>query len=260
MRDLSVHRRVGLLAAALSCATALSAERYEGLAYPRHGEALLYREIHWQDVGAGGTRGVVLYECPDGQPFARKLLQFGSATAPDFSFEDARDGYREGVRSPEGHREVFVQEGRAQAVQVQPLPDIAGLVIDAGFDAFIRTHWEQLLSGAPLSIAFLIPSRFDTLELKLQGAHRVAAQGEPVMRLSMRLAAWYGFALPGFELTYDRQGGTLRQFEGIGTVRDQSGHNQEVRIVFPPARRSSGDFSGEMDAALGRSLVGHCSD
>ena len=48
----------------------------------------------------------------------------------------------------------------------------------------------------------------------------------------MRLAGWYGFALPGIGLTYDRSG-RLMEFDGLGNVRDAAGKNQHVRIVFP---------------------------
>ena len=91
---------VGLLVLAAYPAMAWSAEaieRYEGQAYGRDDGRLRYRETHWS---SGNGRRIVVYRCPGGEPFARKVVQpAGASAAPDFEFFDARDGYREGVRS-----------------------------------------------------------------------------------------------------------------------------------------------------------------
>src|SRR5580704_6041305 len=91
------------------CARAPGAERYSGLAFARGAESLAYREVHWLFEEDGIHERLVLYECPDGQPFARKLVRnTASASAPDFDFEDARDGYREGVRTHGVMREAYM--------------------------------------------------------------------------------------------------------------------------------------------------------
>jgi hypothetical protein len=85
--------------------------RQEATAYARKGEAVVYRESHWRYRQDGAARRLVLYRCPDGRAFARKtVVERGAAQAPDFDFEDARDGYREGVRSSERGRVVYVRE------------------------------------------------------------------------------------------------------------------------------------------------------
>ena len=72
-------------------------QRQEAQAYARKGGALVYRESHWRYRQDEGARRLVLYRCPDGRAFARKMvIERRRAQAPDFEFEDARDGYREG--------------------------------------------------------------------------------------------------------------------------------------------------------------------
>jgi len=245
---------------ALACVTLPAAERYTGLAYARNGDQLLYREMHWHYSADGVGQAVVLYECPEGAPFARKhLIEVPSASAPDFDFQDERDGYREGVHRVDGRREVYVQERRDAKVQRRALPPTAGGVIDAGFDTFVRANWSTLSTGTPLTIAFLVPSHFEFLSLKLSNATHTTLEQQPATKLHMGLSAWYGFAVPGFELTYDRAGQRLLRFEGIGTVRDAGGHNQDVRIVFPEADRVSHVPDQEVSAALGRRLISTCS-
>lgn len=44
-----------------------------------------------------------------------------------------------------------------------PLPEVSGLVIDSGFDEFIRSNWHALMISDALSRQFLVPSRLQAL-------------------------------------------------------------------------------------------------
>ena len=91
----------------------LAAERYEGIAYSHGTDRIVYRETHWLFDRDGTQQRLVIYRCADGTPFGRKWVGAApSATAPDFDYEDARDGYREGVRTEKNARLVFVSHDR----------------------------------------------------------------------------------------------------------------------------------------------------
>lgn len=47
----------------------------------------------------------------------------------------------------------------------------------------------------------------------------------------------------GIVVSYDRDSGALRRYEGISNIRDQDGENYQVRVEFPAAGRS-GDVAG----------------
>ena len=220
---------------------------------------MLYRETHWLFEQGGVAQHVVLYRCPGGEAFARKRLKASpDEPAPDFEFHDARDGYREGVRTGGTGREVFVQTGAGASLQSRPLPSAPGAVIDAGFDAFVRTRWAALSAGQSLTVPFLIPSRFEHWRFSIAEARDGVVDGQPVRRLRMKVAAWYGFALPGIDLAYTPDGRRLVEFQGIGTVRDRQGRHLDVRIVFPPALRGALVPDGEAAAALAQPLVARC--
>ncbi len=196
------------------------------------GGRLLYRESHY--MPAGGAERWVLYRCPDGRPFARKHVPGSSpAMAPDFMLEDGRDGYREGVRGGNGKRVVYA--GGMGKVSSRALPVPRDGVIDAGFDAAVRTHWNALLRGDAVDLRFLVPSRKQFFPVRVQ---RIAAddrtQATDAMWLRMRLATWFGFAVPDVTLAYGVQDRRLRIFSGTGNVRDTRGRNPQVRIVFAP--------------------------
>lgn len=251
----------GLLALGLCLAACVpawatgGAERYEGLAHARISGRLLYQETHWRYQEGGAWQHLVLYSCPDGTPFARKLLrELPGAEQPDFDFQDARDGYREGVRTQGAAREVYVQPDGKSPPESRPLAIPPGAVIDAGFDAFVRNRWAALSQGESVKVPFLIPSRHDYLDFKIADARDGLVDGRPVRRLRMKLAAWYGFVAPAIELAYERDGSRLVEFQGIGTLRDARGRQLDVRIVFPAARRGESPSAAEIAQAATRPL------
>jgi len=246
------------LLAVASPAVLSAAERYEGIAYVRDTDRIAYRETHWLFEGGGTHQRLVLYRCADGTPFGRKWLrEVPSAVAPDFDYQDARAGYREGVRTEQGARVVFVRENARAALETRPLPASAAGVLDAGFDAFVREHWQDLAAGRAPHLDFLIPSRFEYLPFALSGVHDTTLDGKPARRFKMRLAGWYGFALPGIDLTYDRAG-RLMEFDGVGNVRDAAGKNQHVRIVFPADAVRNNAPESEIAHAAAEPLASRC--
>lgn len=251
----------GLLALGLylvACLPAWAAggtERYEGLAHARVSGRLIYQETHWRYQEGAVWQHLVLYSCPDGTPFARKLLRESpSAEQPDFDFQDARDGYHEGVRTQGAAREVYVQKDGKSPLESRPLAVPSGAVIDAGFDAFVRHRWPALSRGDAVKVPFLIPSRGDYLDFKIADARDAVVDGRPVRRLRMKLAAWYGFVAPAIDLAYERDGSRLVEFQGIGTIRDARGRQVDVRIVFPAAQRSESPPLAEIAQAATRAL------
>jgi hypothetical protein len=97
MRTCSLATTLVTLVSASAQADALT---FTGYARSLDTGELLYTESH-AVTGAGGVQEqrVVLYRCAvDSSPFARKLLDYGSArTAPAFVFDDARSGFAEGL-------------------------------------------------------------------------------------------------------------------------------------------------------------------
>lgn len=246
---------VGLLAPA----PALALDRYEGSAYSTRDGSLLYRETHWRYLDQGKQARLVLYRCADGTPFARKRVWAGAQpSAPDFDFIDARDGYREGVRRSGGKREVYAQANASSALRARPIGSPANAVIDAGFDAFVRAQWAALANGSKVTAKFLLPSRQAFLGVGIRKIEGVAApKAADQLRLRMNLDAWYGFAVPQTTLTYLASDRWLLRFEGIGTIRDRQGRNQEVRIEFPQ-RPTPGAKRADLDAALAVPLQRQC--
>ncbi|KTF40749.1 hypothetical protein [Xanthomonas translucens] len=222
---------------------------YDGLAYAPDGQQLLYRESHWlRDDGAR----LVLYRCADGTAFARKRIADGSI-APDFELVDARSGYREGVRHAGKGRVMFSQRD-GQPERSAPLPATAApQVIDAGFDAFLRLHWDALGQGTPQRVSFVLPSALRTLDFQI----KPAAVDAGVQRYTLAVDAWYGGVLPNIAVAYTRGDRRLLEFRGIGNVRDARGRYAQVRIEFPERLRGQADDDA-WNQAVQQPLVAQC--
>ena len=185
---MKIHRRVSALTLTLTltltlalaaCAgalagtlTATDAVRHvEGNAFAGSDGHLMYSESHWlYDDGSNPSR-LVLYRCPDGKPFARKVMHDdGSTQAPDFVLRDARTGYQEGVRSAGGKRVVFVRNNKGAQERTATLNTSPTPIIDAGFDAYIRNHWDKLGKNASDKAALEHrPYQTDHLEHTIMG-------------------------------------------------------------------------------------------
>lgn len=251
-----IRRVIPLLAlVAVAAANAASAtQRVEGYAYAADGKALLYRESHWLD---GATR-TVLYRCPDGKPFARKRVDTGNQpAAPNFVTDDARDGYREGVRGDAPTFEVFVRGKTREKEKSKGIDKPKNAIIDAGFDAFITENWDSIAVGEKRSVQFLILSRLGYTDFAVIRRADAEVAGVKARRFQLKLVAWYGFALPTINVAYAIEGKRLLQYKGLGNIRNNKGDNVSVRVEFPPAKQ--GKFAeNSMTDPSGVALVGRC--
>jgi hypothetical protein len=264
------HRQPGRLLASLLLALPaagwlLPARAVEAV---RHQEAAavaladgrrLYREQHWLYREDGSSRRLVLYACPGSDAvFARKRVWAGAAGAidPDFEFEDARSGYVERVAASGGGRELRIREGQGRAERKQRVADADGGVVDAGFDAWIRRHWDAVATGAAVRAPFLVPARAGWFEVKATGARRTMLDGQPALRLRLALDSWLAFVAPEIELHYALADRRLLRFAGPGTIRDAKGRGIPVRIDFPQPPRAA-DASA-LAHAQSRPLISTC--
>lgn len=249
---------IGLLAHRTATAGP-AVEHYVGTAYDESGRAL-YTESHWISEIEGRRELLVLFVCPDGRPFARKQVrETGVAQAPSFVLDDARTGYQEGVReTPEGSREVFVRAARDEPEKRALMKSAPGLVVDAGFDSFIREHWDALATGAPQHLDFLVPSRLRSYPFTLSLVDDELVDGQPVRRFVLELDTWYGFAIPPISIAYAPDSKTVREYRGTANVRDHNGRSLNVRIEFPAGSRATIADSRSLVDAKATGLDGDC--
>jgi hypothetical protein len=138
------------------------------------------------------------------------------------------------------------------------LPAREDAVIDAGFDAYVRAHWDALAGRGARTVPFLVPDRSGWLDFRVRHLGDDREGTRAVRRMRLALSAWYGFAVPAIDLTYERDTRRLLRFEGLGFVRDRKGGHPRVRIEFPEPPREIGDGAAAIEAAARAPLTGRC--
>jgi hypothetical protein len=247
----------GLVALALlgGAAPVGAALRYEGDAFDAERGTLLYREQHLLRGDGDGRERLVLYRCADGGLFARKRVAYGTRpAAPEFVLDDGRFGYREGVRRDGDATTVFVRENAAAAERSEPLALDAGTVIDAGFDEFVRTHWDALRRGETRALDFVVPSRLEALAFRLRHIGATQVDGEPASAFRLALGGVLGWFAPDIDVVYRDRDRRLMRFEGLTNIRADRDDNLVARIEFPPQREQPGLDPAAWEAALAEPL------
>ena len=206
---------------------------YTGSAVGRREPDFLYGERHIlrYDDGRLAER-TVLYTCADGAPFARKRVRYVEAEAPDFLFDDASNGMQEGVRTEGAARTMFFRASGHDAQKSAPVPKVPGLVVDAGFDAFIQAHWSELMAGKGVPLRFLVPSRLTQMSFEVLHLGADRFDGKPTEVFRMKLSGILGWFFSGIDVAYDADDHTLVRYQGLSDLRDASGDNLQADIVF----------------------------
>lgn len=195
----------------------------------------LYTEQHLVRYEHGVARErIVLYRCPDGRAFGRKTLDYGDTPAtPAFRMEDAHVGYVEGARrADEGFVAFFgfAADGAPAETAIARAPS---LVVDAGFDEFIRSRWDALQAGDTLAIDFLVPSRGKAYAFELAKVREQTLQGAPASVFRLSLRGVFGWFASDIDVAYRNSDRRLMRFEGLTSVRIDRRANLPARIDFP---------------------------
>jgi hypothetical protein len=262
-----MNRSARLLLLVLACAPAAPRARaapapqlsvQEAQAHALSDGRLLYREQHLlRSAGARPLERLVLYRCPGGAAFARKRVDYAaSAIAPDFAFEDARSGYREGLQRQGAQVALYFREREGAQEKRAPLP-APTVVADAGFDEFIRAHWPALAAGESVPLRFAVPALLRSMDFRVRRAGDVKVAGATALRFRLRLDGLLGFVAPHIDVDYDPRSRRLLRFEGLSNLRDARGERQaQVRIDFPQAARAAS--AGDWASALSEPLQAGC--
>lgn len=232
---------------------------YTGVAYDPETSRVRYREEHWLMGNGTARQRLVLYRCPDGRPFARKLVRYtGTAWAPAFEYEDARSAYREGVTVAGERLTVTVSRDAGKSARAGSVDLHADTVVDAGFDDFVKAHWSAVSNPKGRTVRFVVPSRMDDLRLVIRPDD--ASTGSPSVRhFRMTLDGWLGALAPAVSLAYTEADHRLIGFEGPSNVKSDEGKNQKVRIVFPPSDDRPAVSLDEIASLMASPLVTTCS-
>jgi len=224
-----------MLLLAPAFAAAKAEVRFEqGKAWNAGRTQLMYTESHWTTSENNVLKNrTVVYRCADGTAFARKEINYAHSTlAPEFSFNDVRFNYQEGLRWQKDRPELwFVRKAQRQQ---KVLGNSDALVADAGFDVFVKNQWPALSAARRQNLQFAVPSRLTSYDFTLQRINSLPFNKEPAQSFKLSIDGWLGFIAPNIELTYSRNSKRLLRFKGLSNILDDQGEKPVNAIIeFP---------------------------
>ncbi len=242
---------VATLLAVPAVGSAVQIRAYVGEARAPDG-ALIYEEHHLVRFdGEQPAERLVTYRCTDGQAFARKQVDYGDPLfAPSFRLDDHRFGYVEGFADGA----AFVRAGSAADEEREAIKAGAALVVDAGFDEFVREHWDELQEGKAVPLEFLVPSRLSSYKFKLRKVRPEDMFGTPTSVFELAVSGLLGWFADPLEVGYRDSDRRLMHFKGLTNIRKTLDSNIVAQIRFPPAREDDSQTQASIDSARAEPL------
>lgn len=210
----------------------IETDSYTGYAYDEGTTDLVYtEEFTDRFIDGKHIETFTAYFDPEHRKIAQRLLDFRkSKFAPDFKTEDLRTGYLEGAAISGNKVKLFRRKDKNSKVE-EALLEIPGpVVIDGGFNQFIKSNWEALDAGEVLTFQFAVPARLDyfTLRAKKLGSsdNEMAIEVEPDKPILRWLAS-------PIVVRYMKDTRRIRTYEGKSNISDEKGNNFVMRLVYP---------------------------
>lgn len=201
-----------------------------GDAYALDTGELLYQEIHY--YSEDGLDHRVVYISPEKTKMAEKLLNYrpGKST-PEVNHQAWV--YAEKIQIVWANDQLFLtytdnenKERKATLVANRPL------VIDAGFDNYVREHWSSLLTGSSVEFYFPAPPRMRLVHLTIK-QKLCADDRQNNVCFSVNSSNWFiRLLLDPIELSYNKNTRQLNRFKGLGNMLDKDGNGLKVNIQY----------------------------
>jgi hypothetical protein len=209
-----------------------------GTAYNTSDGSVAYRELHYPAPGYPGLSSRVDYQDAEGEVIVSKQMDFSrSQTAPAIDQTDLRTSTRVFARHEDGRLQVGYQSNADAALRTDTIRLTPNLIVDAGFDPFVRSQWDALTAGRAVSASFFLPSRLDTIGVSIAPVPReecAQVQGDVLCLMvrpagMLRVVSWF---VEPLRLAYDLEQQRLLMFRGLSNLLDARGEPQDVLVLF----------------------------
>jgi hypothetical protein len=167
----------------------------------------------------------------------KKINYKSNAATPSIAQKDFRFGEIRQADVSDQHVELHYQASGQKKMGNAIISMQKVDVIDAGFDHFVRAHWEELQSGKTLSVNFASMAHLKTLPLRIsaQPLEKCANKSEKNTSLFCFFVeidnAILRILLGNIKLTYDQQH-RLHEFNGIVNILGEDQENQKAVIHY----------------------------
>ncbi|HSZ72702.1 MAG TPA: hypothetical protein VK750_08490, partial [Cytophagaceae bacterium] len=205
---------------------------YKGIATDLKSNRFYYVEEHKEITEHHVLKETVIqYRDSVGAIIAKKVINYSeNKVTPSFEQNDYRDGYTEGV-SFNNHKLVFkFRKNKTEKVKTKFIDVPENLVVDGGFNYYIKNNWKKLTNGETLVFNFAVPSQLDYFSFRLykesETTDVVVFKMEPDNFLLRKL-------VDPIHVTYKVSTKRILKYEGLSNINDKRGKSYLVKIMYP---------------------------
>ncbi|SIT22326.1 hypothetical protein SAMN05421788_105278 [Filimonas lacunae] len=207
-------------------------DAYTGYAYKPGTQSLVYKEQNTEKyINNKHTETQTSYYSQSNQLIATRTLDFSNSLyTPSFKTEDLRTGYMEGVAVTGYQARMFVRKDKTASIKEKVITLNAPMVIDGGFNQFIKDHWSQLMQNQAVVFNFVVPARLNYYNLR---ACKIAATSTEVKIRIEPNSALLRWIAPPIIVNYNILTRRITNYEGKSNITDDEGSNSVVTLVYP---------------------------
>jgi hypothetical protein len=125
-------------------------------------------------------------------------------------------------------------------LRAEPLAAASPLVADAGFDEFVREHWDSLERGTVSKVPFVVPSLQQSVNFRVRKVDETRLDGDVASVIRLSLAGPLGWFVPDIDVSYRKHDRRLLRYRGTTNIRDTAGELLKAQIDFPDTARTIG--------------------
>ena len=118
------------------------------------------------------------------------------------------------------------------------------LIVDAGFDQYVKQHWSQLTNDAPLEIDYLVPSQTTTVSFSVSQTECLPNTAAQAVCFSIAPKSWWvSIAVDPLTVAYDPDTRHLLRFTGRGNIANAAGDylSVDIHYQYPESNQGSGE-------------------
>lgn len=214
-----------------------------GTATPLKGDELLYTEHHWiRRVDGQPREHQVRYLAPDGSLIATKQVSYPHSPAtPAFTMRDLRHQTEEGGEYADDRYFLFKQEDpnakrKREAIALGP-----DLVVDAGFDGFVRQHLEALTQGQQVDFRLGVAGSLRSFDFRARKTGERTVDGRRAFDIRVEPDSMLRWFVDPLELVYSVEPVQLLEYRGRTNIATDDGDSRHDAIIrFGAETPSSG--------------------
>lgn len=237
IQEFSLKAYVSIVVLVISVHQTVFAEKLPGYvvgnAFELNGSELLYTETHCK---INNRASEVFYQSDDGKLIAHKALDYQSGSyTPSFVQYNLQSN--EKVKVSFDEQSVLMSMTGPDDNERQEKHSVTDtgrkpVVIDAGFDQFVRRNWDELVSGKSMEFQFPLASRSTMITLQIAPS-TCQYETETDQCFTLEAASWLFRMLSSpIELGYDSKLVRLNRFRGLSNINDKNGDGLIVDIKY----------------------------